>query len=283
MKPMNRASVLVVALGLAAQAVMAQDRPERSRPRTFGWPDGDRALNIMAGGATLGVSARDLEPAEADRQKLSGGAVIEDVREETPAANAGLRRNDIVVEFDGERVRSAQQFSRLVRETAPGRTVTAAIVRDGQRSSVQVTPSSERGANVFIDGNRLKERIEGLTGRMPEFDLEFGMPGSARVRLGVTVTPLSDQLATYFGAKQGVLISAVEEGSAADRAGLKAGDVITSLEGELVRSSADITRVLRNLNAGATEVSVEIVRDKQESTVKATIEARDVPRSARPI
>ena len=270
-------SVLVVLAGLAV-VVGAQARaPERPAP-------GTRAFALSVDGARIGVSARDLDPAEADRQKLTGGAVVEDVQPDTPAARAGLKRADVIVEFDGERVRSARQFSRLVQETAPGRTVKATIARDGQRSDVQLTPSNDRRADVFIDGDRLRERFENFSARMPEFNFDFEMPGlpGPRGRLGVTLEPLSDQLATYFGAKEGVLVSAVAAGSAAERAGLKAGDVITNVNGERVRSAQDVTRALRSVNDDA-EVTVGIVRDKKESSVKAKLERETLPRSARPI
>lgn len=271
--------VLVVLVCVAAVAVIAQDRPaDRPVNRGLGWN------MLVGGGAHLGVSARDPEPAEADRQKLAGGAVVDDVQPDSPASKAGLKRADVIVEFDGERVRSAQQFSRLVQETPAGRTVKAAIVRDGQRSEVQLTPSHDRRAEVYIDGDRIRDRFEGLTARMPEFNFDFEMPGvtASLGRLGVTVSPLTDQLATYFGAKEGVLVSAVASGSAAERAGLKAGDVITSVNGERVRSSADITRALRNMKDDA-DVTIAIVREKKESSLKARLEPRELPRSARPI
>ena len=276
MKVLKIVSVLVVVAGLAAAAVMAQGRSvEPSQKRAF-------AFNMFAG-SRLGVSARDLDQAEVDRQKLAGGAVVEDVLPESPAAKAGLRRADVIVEFDGERVRSAQQFARLVQETPSGRTVKATIVRDGQRSDVQLTPSADRGAEMYFDGDQFKRQVEEFTARMPEFNFEMGVPpGEPRGRLGVTVSPLSDQLAAYFGAKEGVLVSAVNPGSAAERAGLKAGDVITTVNGERIRSSADISRAIRSAADNA-DVTIGIVREKKESSLKTRIEPRELPRSSRPI
>src|SRR6187401_226380 len=138
MKLVKTLGVVVVLAGVAAAVAIAQDRSfEPSRQRAF-------AFN-MPGGSRLGVSARDLDTAEADRQKLNGGAVVEDVQPDSPASRAGLRRSDVIVEFDGERVRSARQFARLVQETPSGRTVKVTIARDGQRRDVQVTPDERRG------------------------------------------------------------------------------------------------------------------------------------------
>ena len=277
MKLMKILGVVVVLAGVAAAVAIAQDRSyEPSRNRAF-------AFNMLDG-SRLGVSARDLGTAEADRQKLNGGAVVEEVQPDSPASKAGLRRSDVIVEFDGERVRSARQFARLVQETPSGRTVKASIMRDGQRSDVQITQSNEARAGMYFDSDGFKAKVEDFTARMPEFDLDFEMPGmdGSRGRLGVTVSPLSDQLASYFGAKEGVLVASVSQGSAAERAGLKAGDVITTVNGERVRSSGDVTRAMRSAADGA-DVTIGIVREKKESSLKARIEPREIPRSSRPI
>ena len=85
-------------------------------------------------------------------------------------------------------------------------------------------------------------------------------------RLGMTVTPLSDQLAAYFGVKQGVLVSEVAAGSAGEAAGLKAGDVITTVKGQAVSSSDDVVRELRQAESG-TSVEMRVMRDRKELTV----------------
>ena len=80
------------------------------------------------------------------------GVVIEEVEAESPAQKAGFKVADIVVEFDGERVRSTRQFTRLVQETAVGRSVAVAVTRDGQRVTLNVQPRSG-GASRFWDGS----------------------------------------------------------------------------------------------------------------------------------
>jgi S1-C subfamily serine protease len=86
--------------------------------------------------------------------------------------------------------------------------------------------------------------------------------------------------------KDGVLVTSVTEGSAASRAGLKAGDVITSIDGQRVETREDLLRGLRDADrdapSGTVEVSIGIVRDKKESTVKATFESRR-PVRGRPV
>lgn len=122
---------------------------------------------------------------------------------------------------------------------------------------------------------------------MPPFNFNFDMDlpgmGSSRGRLGVIVDELTNQLATYFGAKDGVLVAAVTEGSAADKAGLKAGDVITSINGERIHSREELTQSLRDVKDDG-EMTIGIVREKKESSLKAKLEpiSRRPLRSTRP-
>jgi serine protease Do len=279
MKAIRFAGIVTTLASLAVLALVLA-------PSVYGQASGPstRPLMMLAGrGAEIGVRITDGE---------ASGVVIEEVQPDSPAEKAGLRQKDVIVEFDGEHVRSARQFSRLVEETPPGRTVKATILRDGQRRDVQITPSEGRRAGVFRDGDgrpfgdldqlrelgRLGERLAPFN-----FNFDFDFPGvlSGR-RLGVGVSELTDQLAQYFGAQGGVLVTSVTDGSAASRAGLKAGDVITAINGRSVRSRADLVEQLRD--ATGEDVTIGIVRDRKETTVTAKIEGapRRPARGARP-
>ena len=100
---------------------------------------------------------------------------------------------------------------------------------------------------------------------------------SSSGRLGITVDELSEQLAGYFGTKDGVLVTSVNNDSAAAKAGLKAGDVITALDGGTVDSPADLPAQTQRLER-ATEFTLDIVRDKKPMTLKGKVEA---PRARR--
>src|SRR5687767_5103395 len=123
----------------------AQDRMRDLPERPFGSAQGGRALSVLAGrGAGIGVRISD---------RTEGGVVVDDVLPDSPAEKAGLKRSDVIVEFDGENVRSARQFARLVQETPAGRAVKVAITREGRRQDVQVTPDERRG-DVMVSGDR---------------------------------------------------------------------------------------------------------------------------------
>src|SRR5690348_7188862 len=103
MKLFKALGVLVVVVGLGMLTVYAQERGESPRMRQ---------LAVLAGrGAEIGVSVRDVDPADAAAAKVDGGVRLEEVRPGGPADKAGLKRSDMIVQFDGERVRSVRQFS----------------------------------------------------------------------------------------------------------------------------------------------------------------------------
>ena len=151
-----------------------------------------------AGGSRIGLSIEDVTEDDA----VNEGAAVRDVLPDSPAESAGFVDGDVVVEFDGERVRSARQLTRLVQETPAGRTVGTAVMRDGRRVELDVTPESGAIAAVpslEILGERLGNvysRIAPEVGRNFTFDV-WTRPGTAR--LGVNVQELSSQLADYFG------------------------------------------------------------------------------------
>jgi membrane-associated protease RseP (regulator of RpoE activity) len=295
----------------AVATVVAQPRPQ-PEPRE---QEERRRLPFMmleGRGAQIGVSVDDLSE---EQMKTTPGAqsgvIIREVDQNSAASKAGLREGDIVVDVDGERVRSAMQFSRLIRETPGGRTVKLGIVRDGKRQSVDVVPQSrefgfgpdgalaqrwERSLREFEPRLReLEPRLRELEPRLREleprfrefhfdpptnFDFEW-IPRmtSPRGRLGVQLNELTPQLAEYFGVKDGgVLVSSVTKDSPAEKAGLKAGDVITSIDGDRVRSADDVVDELRDKEG---EISVGVLRDKKESTLKATIEGEATRRPTR--
>jgi S1-C subfamily serine protease len=284
MQTAKRSAIVLALIGgvgfavstLAAQSA-GQNQERTVRPRV---------MMLDGRGAQIGVEVND----------VTDGVRIEAVDQDSPALKAGLQAGDIVVELDGERVRSARQFSRLIQETADGRSVALGILRDSKRQVVNVTPES--GAFDFaFDSDRLgrdiarglrdieprlrelEPRLRELEPRLREFrfngPLTFDFDGlprmtSPRGRLGVQLDELTPQLGEYFGAKDGgVLITSVTPDSPAAKAGLKAGDVITSLDGDRVRRTEDLIDELRDKDG---DVTVGILRDKQESSVKATLE-----------
>lgn len=238
---------------------------------------------FSVGGSRIGVSVSDLDPAA---DKATSGVRIDSVEEDSPASKAGLQTGDIVVEFDGERVRSVRQFSRLVSETPAGRQISAAVSRDGKRMTVNITPRESSAFRGLSDDawRRLDEAREmariaprAVPPRPPStprparpsmIEPFLWMVGS---QLGVTVNSLSDQLKEYFGVKEGVLVTSVTADSAAAKAGVKAGDVIVSVNGSNIEDPDDLRSRVRDIDAGA-EFTLGIMRDKRSMTLKGKLE-----------
>ena len=286
--------IATVLTGLAALAIVmapsvhGQSRrasPEQRETSWFGAPGGR--------GAEIGASVRDLQGSEV---REGGGVYVDDVRPDSPAAKAGLQRADILTKFDGEAVRSARQFGRLVREAPPGRAVSTTVFRDGRSMELSLTPAEGSSTGIFTDSDRLRGMIDqqrlqeqwselrDRIGRIPtDLNFDFDLAGiQGRSRLGVAVMELTPELAAYFGAKDGVLIASVTADSPAARAGLKAGDVIASINGQNVASRNALMRILRNVGADS-DVTIGIVRDKKESSVKARLDEVRARKPLRPV
>jgi len=290
------AGVIVVLLGVAAMAAV-------TAPFVYGQSRSRAPVTALRtqvlGGSYIGVSVRDTDAADAQRAKLqqATGAVIDEVRGDSPAAKAGLRAGDVITRFDDERVRSARHFERLVADTPDGREVAMTVVRAGANVDLRITPEAAPSAFAFTDS--LRSSLRDLDARMPELrDFEFRMPDNFTVaaprievnprlgyslvmrgRLGVGVQDLTDQLAEYFGATGGVLVTSVDDDTPARAAGLKAGDVITKVDGEDVNTTAELRR---RLDRAEGEITLTIIRDRREQTIKVDLgEARAVRRIIR--
>jgi serine protease Do len=225
------------------------------------------------GQSWLGVQLEDVTADRARELKLPGeyGAVVTEVKEDSPAAKAGLKENDVVLEFAGERVRSVAELKRLIRETPPGRSVPVKLSHDGQTRTVNIALEARQlslaGPQIYMpEIPRIK---------LPDFHIGFGAPS-----LGVSADELTPQLAEYFGVKQGkgVLVREVDSGTPAEKAGLRAGDCIVRVGSKEIGSFGDLQRALmaptREGAEGKHQVELTIVRDRHELTLKADLGRR---------
>jgi serine protease Do len=278
-----KVAILSAAL-LAAVGAGAALAPVAHGQRTSVQAVAPSFLEIFSTGGRIGVTVADVENSDV---KATSGVVIESVEDDSPAARAGMRKGDVVVEFDGERVRSVRQFTRLVSETPAGRQLAAAVLRDGQRVSLNLTTREAAMTRIFNDESRrsveiLRDyalKVPPAPARPPRPAPVPRLPGLESFvwtmgnPLGVTVNSLSDQLAEYFGTKEGVLVAAVTEGSVAEKSGVKAGDVIVSVNGETVKDPAALRRQMQSLKSGG-EFTLGIVRDRKSQTLKGKLESQ---------
>ena len=261
--------------GLAAPGATAQ---------TVVTPRARAAQIVRSERPWLGIGVKDITDGEQAKKfnlKETRGVEITNVDENSPASKAGIKAGDVVLEYNGQRVEGGEQLSRLVRETPIGRGVSIGVWRNGAMQTLNATIEAAKGPQVYIAGSgpvAIPEihipEMRGFT--VPEFKFE-GMPGFVTTvgspRIGVITEPLSnqEQFAEFLGVKDGALVKSVTKGSPAEKAGIKAGDVIVKVDDQAVQASGDITRALRSARDKKT-VTVIVVRSKKEMPITVTLE-----------
>lgn len=254
--------ILIVLAVLAPASLFAQPEPPPlpPPPLTIATPFPSQ------GGSFLGVGVKEIDGERAKALKLRDehGVEITNVDKDSPAGKAGLQTGDVVQKYQGQRVEGLEQFVRFVRETPPGRSVTMEVIRAGSPVTLSAVMGkrerSMRSLNIMPPDVRVI---------MP--DVPKAMMSWSSGYLGIEGEALgSSQLAGYFGVKEGVLVRSVMKDSAADKAGIQAGDVITKVDGVSVNAPRDITSALRA--ADGKTFPVTVVRDKRELAVSVSIE-----------
>jgi serine protease Do len=239
-------------------------------------PAPDKVVVINKGsGSFLGISVLEIDAdrAKAHSLKEERGVEVTRVEEDSPASKGGLKVGDVVLEYNGQRVESVAQFIRMVQETPAGREVKLAISRSGAMQTLAVRTGARKALLTRADGMIDIPRLE-----MP--DIRFSDVPRAHMSWRSTVAgiegeSLDSQLAEYFGVKEGVLVRSIVKGSAADKAGLKAGDVIVKVDETRVTTPRDISSSVRA--AGRKTVPVQIVRERREQTLTLPVEDPDAP------
>jgi serine protease Do len=205
------------------------------------------------------------------------GVEITMVDRDGPAGKAGLKEHDVILDFNGSRVEGEEQLRRMIRETPPGRTVTLGISRDGQPTQIKATLGDRRKAVAVWKDNIPSHFPAMVMPEPPEMPEVPGMQSFTVVRAysataGMMVDNLTPQLGEYFGVKNGdgVLVRSVEKGSAAEAAGLKAGDVIVKVDNQKISDRGDWREAVRK----GGKVTLGIVRDKREQNLQLTLPER---------
>jgi serine protease Do len=180
----------------------------------------------------LGVSVQPLtaELARSFGAPEDGGVLVADVMEGSPAERGGLKSGDVIREFNGKKVTAPSDLQRAVGLTAPGSTSRVKVLRDGGERTVEIR-----------------------VGEAPaETEASAPAPGRAKTLLGLQVQPLTRDIARQLGIRgsEGVVVASVEDGSPAEGAGARPGDVIREVNRQRVRSEADFERAVRALKEG---------------------------------
>jgi serine protease Do len=264
MKPTLQIGMTLLAAALASPGAFAQAPPAPPRART--------ATTVSMSGSYLGIGVQDVDPDRAKALKLKDvrGAEITRVVDESPAAKAGLKDGDVILDYNGQQVEGKDQLARMISETPVGRQVKIGVWRNGTPQIVMATIEEQKGMNAFFGDGEFLKRIEPLTQmqipKMQAFAMSpiIGIYGESLAQ--------QEQLAEFFGVKEGVLVRSVTPNSAAEKAGLKAGDVILKVDDAHVNTTGEITSALRGAR-GRKTVTLTVMRNKKEMPITVTIEA----------
>jgi len=226
---------------------------------------------VVAGGSYIGVMMQEVDSERAKALKLheEGGVEITVVEPDSPAEKGGLKVGDVVQKVNGQRVEGMQQFAHMIHETPAGRELKIDIARGGAPMTIAVRVAQRKVPHIELgDVPQMPGRLDIHIPDMPR-----GFMGLRSSVLGVEAESIDGQLAQYFGVKDGVLVRSTLKGSAADRAGIRAGDVIVRIDDARVTTPADISGRLRTVHGKP--VSVVLMRDHKELTISVTISDDD--------
>ena len=273
-------SVIILAAGVA---IAQEPAPPPSPPDE----PSDQTFSIFIdGGGFLGIYAENISRENMGRYHVNQvrGVGVTQVIKDSPAEKAGLRKDDVILRIDGDNVTSVRKLNRLVSELAPDQNVRVSFSRGGSEQEVTATIGKRNNQSFAGDllggdpkiwkwerANPKSFKWEGpLIGRGDLFnnDGNFSFALGNSRRIGVSTMELTKQLADYFGITggKGVLVTSVIDDGPAAKAGVRAGDVITAIDGEAVDSPGDISRVINRKKDG--DVALTIVRNKSQQTIR---------------
>ncbi len=198
----------------------------------------------------MGVMLADLTPEMAEGFGLNGqeGVVIQRVLPGSPAEKAGMKRNDVVIAFDGKPVADREKFRLRVADTATGRRVPIDVIREGHRMTFSIMLSDRDEKFLAQNGPTLEDSNV----PEPQEQARASAPG------GLTVRALTPDERSSYGA-DGVLVVSVKEQSPADEAGIQANDLIEEVNTKPVTSAALLTRVLNEARTARKKNAVLLV------------------------
>ena len=266
------ATSLAAAAALSVPASFAQPAPQSApaqAPRTHSAGAGIQQVPY------LGVAGEDLD---ADRRqalkvKEDHGIVVTMVSEGAAAEKAGLKKGDVILEYNGHAVESFEQLRGLIQDSPAGKPVKVVISRNGAVQTLSAVPELRRV--VMIPGMEVPIPMTPMPMPAPMPPM---MPEIPRFQTVVPNTPLGilgedlieePQFADFFGVKDGVLVKSIAPNSLAERAGIRIGDVLTKVDDRRVSSSRELQRAVRSASAKSS-YQLTVVRNRKETVLNVT-------------
>ena len=238
-------AVFALALAMGGNQSFAQQKAKASTSQK-GW---------------LGVSIQDVtkEMKKAMDLESRDGALVNEVVKKSPADSAGLKEKDVIVLFGGKKIGDSSDLMEAVADTKPGAKVDVVVIRKGEKKTVGVVIGKQAPARSFAVV-------------APHGMRDFAFFGGQNTQ-GMALRQMNEQLAQYFGITEGsgVLVWEVEKGSVAEKAGVKAGDVITVVGKKKIKEVRDVNRALGIYDNGE-KAEMEVLRKGSRQTLTLEVE-----------
>jgi serine protease Do len=259
MKAFTRVGLLL-ALAVVALSAVSVAKTSKSTSSSHG----------KSGVAWMGVYTQsvDKELAKAFNLKSDRGVVVNQVADDSPAEKAGLKEEDVILSANGSSIESANDLSEAVSAAKPGDKMTLDVIRSGHEMQIAVTLGEREDSSDNIIISRGYKAPQNWTFNYSNDDEEDSY-------IGVQLVELTPQLGAYFGADDanGVLVSEVEKGSPAEKAGIQAGDIIVAVGDDKVSDAQDLRDMIQDTKAGSS-VSLGILREHNAKTIAVEVERR---------
>jgi serine protease Do len=199
-----------------------------------------------------------------------GSLLVRGVFEGSPAAKAGLQRDDVIVKLNGEPVGDVAEFGQQIRQMSPGHKIRLTVMRG--KKMLHLTPVlAARPATAQLEP-RTKIDLQSqlpVSGEWPTPALRWRCP-----QIGFEYEGVDSQLADFFGVKQGILVRYVQPESPARNAGLKAGDVLIGVSDRAVNTPRELAMALQAREADRSLLLL-IVRDHKQQKLNLAMRGDD--------
>lgn len=177
----------------------------------------------------LGVMIQKVTPeiAKGFGLKESEGALVSDVMEGSPAEKAGIKRGDVIVSYNGKRIKEMDQLPKLVGTTEVGKKVKIGLIRDGKQITVEAVIEEQKDEEMRLS-------------KGPEVQKDFGL----------VVQEITPEIAQHLELKdrKGVIVTDVQPGSLAAEADIRSGDIIKEINRRPIRNMADFKEAMKKAN-----------------------------------
>lgn len=253
--------------------------------------------------AWLGVNGQTVNDDLADAFDLGveHGAIVNQVLRKSPAYDAGMEEGDIIIDFDGQEIYGWDDLVDVLESHNPGDAVSMRVMRGDDELEFKVTLegkprhySYKRRYHTYHDDDLSNLYVPAIP-RLPAIPKLPAMPSLPAipaipnlsdhyyfdasfdgVYIGVSLSDLSDQLGEYFGVKRGrgALVTDVQKDSPAEKAGIKAGDVIIVADNEEIFDSKDVSEIVGDMEEGDM-LAITVLRNKSEQTFEVEVEEYD--------